>query len=96
MHSTDILHIKTRGGDIPTSWKGGDTFFKKAQFIASVAWAAVKDRADPELTACDSTHQQNLVGEVESQMNGNQPSGSPFSLRVADLINQLAKEDLRK
>jgi hypothetical protein len=96
VHTTDSLFLKSRGGDVPTQWNTGDTYYQKAKFIAAVAWAAVKDAEDPELTACDMTHQQNLIAEAESQMAGNQPGGSPFSHKVAELVSQLAKEDMRK
>lgn len=99
-HADITAHVKRRhDGIIPDTWLGGPPEFQKAKVIAAVAWHDIKDAADPELVACDLTHQQNCIGVVESIMRGNQPDQTEFAqrayqrwLEVKDLNLEAAKE----
>lgn len=98
MHSTTKMYMdQIHQGVSPPSWNSGDTFNQKARFIAATAWSFIKDRDDPQLPNCDITHQENLVGEVESIMMGNPPNPhSKFAMKVAELLANIPKEDLSK
>lgn len=98
MHTTNKLYIDNISkGATPIAWDSGDTFYQKAVFIATTAWSMVKDAADPQLPLCDLTHRENLIGETESIMSGNAPNkNSKFAMKVAELIRNIPKEDLKR
>ncbi len=96
MHTTNKLFLEQRhGGLTPPQWSKGDTFHQKAKFIAMVTWSLVKPAGDPDLPNCDLSHQERLIGEVESLMAGNKP-GSPFGEQAVKLISELKPEDIAR
>lgn len=96
MHTDNKLFLTVKhDGTAPASWAAGDTHFQKAKFIATVAWSLIKAPTDPELPLCDLSHQERLIGEVESLMAGNKP-GSDFGRKAQQLMSELPKEQLQR
>lgn len=94
MHTDHLEHIKRRhDGVLPKTWLTGDTAYQKAAVLAAVAWHEVKAPEDPELTACDLSHRENLIGICESIMRGNEPDSTPFAIKAAELWKTIPTEE---
>lgn len=96
MHTDNKFYLDLKHeGVTPASWAAGDQHFQKAKFIAMVAWSLFKPPTDPELPFCDLSHQERLIGEVESLMAGNKP-GSAFGRKAMELIKELPEDQLQR
>jgi hypothetical protein len=98
MHTDHMLNVTRRhDGEVPRSWKAGDTNYQKAKVIAAVAWHDCKDASDPEFLATDLTFQENCIGVVESLMRGNMADDSKFAQAAARRwaeVNQPSSQEI--
>lgn len=93
MNTDLLLLIKNRhDGEMPASWAKGSEDFQRAKVIAAFAWAAVKPDEDPLLQHCDLTHQERCTAVAESIIAGNKPDDTPFALKVAEIVKQIASK----
>lgn len=94
MNTDQILLTKMRhDGEMPASWAKGDENFQRAKVIAAIAWAEVKEDADPLLQHCDLTHQENCTAIAESIIAGNMPDDTAFAHKVAEIWNTLKLQE---